>query len=129
MKSTIPSDNEIATLETKLAEMRKAKEEARKAALMQLRASIDAIPDIIPPQEALPLIKLLERRVLAGRKNPRGTRVPEETKQKLIDALRTERHSLSDLEKMFNLSISYIARIKKEAGLTKPRQHVPQAAS
>ncbi len=117
---TAPTDQEIAELEKKLAEMKAAKEEYRKKAIVDVRQVLEVIPEALEVDEIIKLMALLNKRLKSDHKKVRGSPVSIELQANLDSALKLNQHTLSQLERLFGLSISYISRRKKELGLTKP---------
>lgn len=117
----IPKQSEIATQEQRLKEMLLARDRGKKELVSQLTPVIENITDLLPVEDATRLFRLFEAKIRFGKKNQRGTRVPPETKERLVMALRSNKHTLGQLESIFGLSISYIASLKKQLGLTHPK--------
>lgn len=121
LNKKVPSEREIADLEIRLAQMKKAREEAKRRVVEGIKAHLADLPDALDSTETITLMKLLQTKLKGGHKKIRGNPVPAELRANLESALKERRHTLSQLEKMFGLSVSYISRVKKELGLAVPR--------
>ena len=68
-------------------------------------------------------LKALQRRLASGHKKVRGSRVSSELKANLIAAIKQGDYTLSQMASIFNLSISYISRVKAELQKANPIQN------
>jgi hypothetical protein len=107
-----PTEREIHEIEKRLEEMRARREEAKQLILQAFKSG--EVINSLSPHEAMGLLKQLQARLHGARTKRRGSPVPPELLENLKTALKEGRHTLSQLEKMFGLSISYISRVKSE---------------
>ena len=113
-----PTEKEIQETEKRLAEMKAKREEAKQLILQAFKSG--EVINSLTPNEAMTLMKQLQARLHGARTKTRGSPVSPELKSNLEAALKKVRQdgqpefTLSHLEKMFCLSISYISRIKQE---------------
>lgn len=107
-----PTEKEIHEIERQLEEMRARREEAKQLILQAFRSG--EVIASLSPQEAMGLLKQLQQRLHGARQKRRGSPVSPELQENLKTAIKEDRHTLGQLERMFGLSISYISRIKKE---------------
>lgn len=119
----IPTDEDIAAAERHVEEMKAARESAKQSILANIK-SADDILSFLSGEESLKLMKALQNKLKAGHRKVRGSPVPAELKKNLESALKQGEFSLAQLEKIFNLSISYISRVKKDLGLTRHKGHI-----
>lgn len=117
----IPSEREIKEQESKLLQMREIRAEAKRMALEGLSELVSDLDS----NDAMSLMKLLQSRLRGSHKKVRGSRVSHELKSSLEAAIKGGEYSLSQMEKIFNLSISYISRVKREM---KERGEIPMNA-
>src|SRR5688572_11325048 len=113
----VPTEQDIAAQEAKLNEMRLAREEARKSLIATLKSQ--EMLAALSPEDAMQIMRALQMKMRGSRRRTRGVKVPETTKARLEHALIEGNYTLSELERTFNLSVSYISRIKRslrEAG-------------
>jgi hypothetical protein len=107
-----PTEREIQETEKRLAEMRARREEAKQLILQAFKSG--EVVNSLSPNEAMVLMKQLQARLHGARSKTRGSPVSPELKSNLEAALKAGNCTLSQMEKMFGLSISYISRIKQE---------------
>jgi hypothetical protein len=107
-----PTEREIQETEKRLAEMRARREEAKQLILQAFKSG--EVVNSLSPNEAMVLMKQLQARLHGARSKTRGSPVSPELKSNLEAALKAGNYTLSQMEKMFGLSISYISRIKQE---------------
>ena len=110
--SKFPTEREIQEIEHQLEEMRARREEAKQLILQAFKSG--EVVNSLSPGEAMALMKQLQAKLHGARKKTRGSPVSDELKKNLESALMDGNHTLSQLEKMFGLSVSYISRIKQE---------------
>jgi hypothetical protein len=108
----IPTEKEIQDLEARAAQLRQAREQAKKEFLNAFKTG--EVVNALSASEAMGLMRLLQSKFQGARRKVRGSVVNPELKASLEDALKQGQYTLSQLEKMFNLSVSYISRVKKE---------------
>lgn len=113
---TIPSDREIEEAERHLAILRKSRDEAKRVIASAIKS--DDILMSLGRDELASLLKRIQSRLTGQHRKVRGSRVPPELKDSLKEALMAGDRTLSQLGDMFNLSVSYISRVKRELGLT-----------
>lgn len=108
----VASDEEISEMERKLAEMKRLREDAAKvvAAAMKYESALD----VLGRDDLLRLMRRIQAKLSDGHRKVRGSRVSGDLKRSLVEALQTGCYTLSQLESMFNLSKSYISRVRKE---------------
>lgn len=113
----IPTEEEIRETEAKLVAMKQAREEAKRSVIAALK-SPDTLSSLTS-DDALQLIRLLQLKLRGARRKVRGLKVPDAMKSQLEHALIEGGMTLSQMEKAFGLSVSYISRVKralKDAG-------------
>ena len=110
--SKFPTEREIQEIEHQLEEMRARREEAKQLILQAFKSG--EVINALSTTEAMALLKQLQAKLHGARRKTRGSPVSPELKKNLEGALKEGRHTLSQLEKMFGLSVSYISRIKAE---------------
>jgi hypothetical protein len=124
-KFQAPSEFDIAQAEARLASMRKSRDEAKVKLQDQFETIVENITDRISFDDAVELYDLIEKRLsgraVVGHRKVRGHPVPDDLKKSLEGSLREGRHTLEQLEKIYGVSISYIAKLKNQLGLTRPR--------
>lgn len=108
----IPTEQEIEQLEKKLAVLRHEREEAKKTLLTAVNS--DSFLSTLSKADLVALARRIQTKLTGGHRKVRGSKVPDDLKAQLMDAIRGNEYSLSQLSEIFNLSISYISRIKKE---------------
>jgi DNA-binding GntR family transcriptional regulator len=110
----VPTERDIKSLEQRLAEMRDARKAAKNEVLQAMKS--DEFFDMLESNELLSIMRRIQKRLLGNHKRNRGSPVPDTLKEALIDTLKQgdKAPSLSAMADMFNLSVSYISRIKKE---------------
>jgi hypothetical protein len=108
----IPIEKEIQSLEHKLEQLKSQRDEAKRAILAAVKS--EEILGSLDREELSGLMKRIQQKLTGQHKKRRGSPVGEELKKDLIAAIREDHYSLSQLERMFNLSVSYISRVKKE---------------
>lgn len=127
LNKKVPTEREIADVEARLKAMRIARQEAKEKLLGTLKVMVDELPDALDPKEAMHLITILQAKLRGRHRKVRGSPVSTQLKDNLIAALKSnESYTLSQLEKMFGLSVSYISRVKKELGLTRSQGYTDQ---
>lgn len=126
--ATIPSQADIEEMERQLTEMKEARENAKKTVLASIK-SVDDIPTLLSGEDMIRLMQSLQRRLRAGHRKVRGSPVPPELRHNLEFALQQGEFTLAQLEKIFNLSVSYISRVKHDLGLTKAKHRGQEAIS
>jgi rRNA maturation endonuclease Nob1 len=107
----VPSDQDIAEVENRLNEMRAAREEARKTIISTLRSP--EMLSALSNEDAVVIMKALQMKLRGNRKRQRGSPVDGAVKNRLEQALVEQDFTLAQLSKMFNLSVSYISRVKR----------------
>jgi AraC-like DNA-binding protein len=112
----IPTSKEIEDAEARLNELKAKRTQAMQVVLASLRSK--EVIDSLNPDEAISIMRVLQSKFAGARRRVRGSPVPKELKLQLTKALMDGEYTLSQLARMFNLSISYISRIKHELGLT-----------
>jgi AraC-like DNA-binding protein len=120
--TTIPTAQEIAAQEKRLAEMKKTFEQAKKKNAVDLHQMIDIIPESLNVADQIRLLTLLNQKLKSDHRSVRGSPVSPELRNNLEAALKMNGHSLPQLQELFGLSVSYIARVKKEMGLTRRKE-------
>jgi hypothetical protein len=111
-KPTIPSEREIKEMEIRIAEMKRIRENAKREVLGIIKD--ESLLDSLSASDALTIITRLQHKIKCNHVNRRGSPVSPELKANLISALKMGEMTLSEAHKMFNLSISYISRVKRE---------------
>ncbi len=109
----IPTEREIAEVEAHLANLKKIREQARKGELLAAMKDKSFI-DSLSTAERMTLMRALQEGLSQGHKKRRGAPVAGDLKSDLIDAINAGDYTLGQLSRMFNLSVSYISRTKKE---------------
>ncbi len=112
LDKSVPTEQEINQVEIRLKEMRAQREEAKKQIVAALRS--DHILSTLGRDELIALMRKIQNKIQGNHRKVRGSPVSEELKASLISALKEETYTLSQLERMFNLSVSYISRVKKQ---------------
>lgn len=108
----IPTVEEIQKVENRLMEMRRAREDAQKQLADALRS--DDVINVLTPDQLVGLMKKIQNRIRGNHKRVRGSPVAPSLRAALESALIRQDRSLSQLSSLFNLSVSYISRVKKE---------------
>lgn len=119
----VPSEREISDLEIRLSAMKKQREEAKKRAVQTIQSVIEELPENIAVDDMLKITNAISQRLKSTHKKVRGNPVPSSLKNNLEAALKLGNYSLAQLERLFGVSISYISRVKRDLGLTKPHHH------
>lgn len=112
----IPKEEEIQELEQQLNNLRKMREDAKAKLVENVKLVIDDIPAHLEHSDIIRLMNKLQARLSHGHKSVRGSRVPEPMKKGLEQALQDGHYAVSNLSKMFGLSVSYIYRFRKSLG-------------
>lgn len=108
----VPTEQEIQEAEARLHEMKQAREEAKQTILSTLKSQ--EMLNSLTTEDAIQLMKALQVRLRGARRKVRGLKVPDPLRNRLEQTLIEGELTLSQMEKMFGLSISYISRIKRK---------------
>lgn len=126
-KLKAPSEFEIAEAQARLENLKKSRESARAKLINQFQNLVESIPKKLSYEDAVNLYDIIEKKMTeksTGHRKIRGHPVPDDLRKTLENALSSNQYTFAQMEDMFGVSVSYLAKLKKKLGLTRARQAV-----